>query len=130
MTPQTSRTVFTVAALFNWVVAAALFFTPHLFQQLFQISPPVDQLLWVQLFAGLVFVFGIGYFWASRDLQANRNIVKLGVIGKWAVVVIGLWNVVVGQVSWQFMIPASADGIFAILFTIALSGHSQTQRPA
>ena len=84
------------------------------------VSPTPEQSLWVQQFAGLVFVFGIGYYWASRDFEANVQIIRMAVIGKVGVVLIGLLNVATGDVSWQFMLPASGDLIFAILFIMAL----------
>ena len=77
MTPEVGNKVFLAAAIFNWVVGASLFFIPNIFLDLFFVSPGVDQPVWVQQFAGLVFVFGIGYYWAYRDLAANRELVRL-----------------------------------------------------
>ena len=48
------------------------------------------------------------------------QMLRLAIWGKWGVVFIGLLNVLNGDISWQFMIPASADGVFAILFAMAL----------
>jgi hypothetical protein len=36
------------------------------------------------------------------------------------VVLVGLLNVATGDVSWQFMLPASGDLIFVMLFIMAL----------
>jgi hypothetical protein len=36
------------------------------------------------------------------------------------VVLVGLLNVATGDVSWQFMLPASGDLIFVILFIMTL----------
>lgn len=119
--------MFLAAAIFNWVVAAGLFFLPNIFLGLFFISPGVDQLLWLQQFAGLVFVFGIGYYWAYRDLAANRAIIRLAIIGKFSVVLVGILNVQMGEISWQFMVPASVDAIFALLFIRALRGAGLPQ---
>jgi hypothetical protein len=44
----------------------------------------------------------------------------MAVIGKAGVVLIGLLNVVTGDISWQFMLPASADLCYVILFAMAL----------
>jgi len=73
MTPEVASKMFLAAAIFNWVVGAALFFVPNLFLAMLSVSPGVHQLLWVQQFAGLVFVFGIGYYWASKDFAENQN---------------------------------------------------------
>ena len=107
-------------AIFNWVVALPLFFIPGFFLNLLSVTPAPQQSLWVQQFAGLVFVFGIGYYWASRDFEANIQIIRMAVIGKAGVVLIGLLNVATGDVSWQFMLPVSGDLIFVILFVMAL----------
>ena len=42
----------------------------------------MTQTFWVQQFAGLVLMFGIGYFRASRDFEANANIIRLAVAAK------------------------------------------------
>ena len=112
--------MFLTGAIFNWAVALTLFFIPEIFLNLLSVTPTPQQSLWVQQFAGLVFVFGIGYYWASRDFEANIQIIRLAVIGKAGVVLIGLLNVATGDVSWQFMLPASGDLIFVILFIMAL----------
>jgi hypothetical protein len=125
MTPEVASKMFLAAAIFNWVMGAVLFFIPNIFLDLFFVSPGVHQLLWVQQFAGLVFVFGIGYYWASIDLAANRGLIRLAIIAKSSVVLVGLFNVVMGEISWQFMIPASADAIFVALFILALKGAPQ-----
>ena len=112
--------MFVVAALFNWVVGLGLFFVPVPFLDLFSISPLPEQNFWLQQFAALVFFFGIGYFQASRDPEKMAPLIRLAIWAKWGVVVIGLYNIMMGAISWQFMIPASADGVFAILFALAL----------
>lgn len=120
MKRATVSKMFLAGAIFNWAVAATLFFIPGIFLNLLAVTPVPEQSLWVQQFAGLVFVFGIGYYWASRNFQANVQIVRMAIIGKVGVVLIGLLNVATGDVSWQFMLPASGDVIFAVLFVMAL----------
>ena len=116
MTINAIRKLFTVAALFNFAVALPLLIAPAWLMGLMHITPAIEPTVWVQQFAGLVLTFGIGYYWISRDPYGNRSLINLGIIGKSLVVVVGLWNVAAGEVSWQFMIPASADGVFALLF--------------
>ena len=120
MTYHSHKKLFQVAAIFNWVVALGLFFTPDIFLSLIGVTPLPSQGLWVQLFACLVFFFGIGYYQASLDLDRHSNIIQLAIGGKTGVLVIALLNVLGGDVSWQIMIPATADGIFAVLFLLAL----------
>jgi hypothetical protein len=120
MQRETASKMLLGGAIFNWVVALPLFFIPGFFLNLLSVTPAPQQSLWVQQFAGLVFVFGIGYYWASRDFEANIQIIRMAVIGKAGVVLIGLLNVATGDVSWQFMLPVSGDLIFVILFVMAL----------
>jgi hypothetical protein len=115
-----TRTLFLIAAIFNWLVALALFFAPDIFMAMLHITPAPLQLPWLQQFAGLVFVFGIGYFWASRDLAANAQIIRLAVIAKLGVVIVALYTVLNGSISWQMLIPAGGDLLFAIWFIRAL----------
>ena len=56
MTPESAQKLFLVAAIFNWIVALGLFFVPGLFLSLFFVAPLPEQSVWVQQFAGLVFV--------------------------------------------------------------------------
>jgi hypothetical protein len=127
MSPDATNKMFLSAAICNWIVALGLFFIPELFLSAFFVTPTPGQSIWVQQFAGLVFVFGIGYYWASRDFHYNRAIVKLAVWGKWGVVLIAALNILSGDISWQFIVPASADGVFAILFTLALKSSSRSR---
>lgn len=120
MQRETASKMLLGGAIFNWAVAVPLFFIPGVFLNLLSVTPTPQQSLWVQQFAGLVFVFGIGYYWASRDFEANVQIIRMAVIGKAGVVLIGLLNVATGDVSWQFMLPVSGDLIFVILFVMAL----------
>jgi hypothetical protein len=124
MTRESASKMFLVAAVFNWIIAGSLFFIPEALLNLFAATPTPEQSLWIQQFAGLVFVFGIGYYWTSRDFERNIQIVRMAIIGKSGVVLIGLLNVISGDVSWQFMLPASGDLFFIILFMLALKSRS------
>lgn len=127
MDREPSGKMFAFAALFNWLVAAALFFTPGLFLEVFAVTPVPEQSLWIQLFACLVFVFGIGYYQASKDLERMAPLIRLAVWAKLGVVAVAVLNVLTGDVSWQFLVPASADGLFALLFVLALKSLPRTQ---
>lgn len=111
------------AALFNWLVAVALLIIPATLFQLFSVTPLPTEPLFLHLFAVVVFVFGIGYYWASREFSANAPIVRLGMIGKLAVFLTGLANTLLGNVSWQIMLLVSVDLLYAILFLMALKSR-------
>ena len=120
MSHDASNKMLLGAAIFNWIIGLGLLFIPGIVLSWFCITPTPDQNVWVQEFAGLVTVFGIGYYWAARDFHNNQSIVRLAVLGKSAVVLIALLNVIRGDVSWQFMIPAAGDAVFVVLFILAL----------
>ena len=121
-TPNIFKLMFVVAALWNWL-AALLFMAMAVLDlqvlSLFLTIKPVSY-LWFNLFFGVVFVFGLGYFWAARDLDMNRNIVKMGAIGKtWVFILIlgGWWT---GAVTVLAALAGTVDLVFAILFVQAL----------
>ncbi len=121
-TPNNFKVMFTVAALWNWL-AALLFMAMAVLDlqvlSLFLTIKPVSY-LWFNLFFGVVFVFGLGYFWAARDLGMNRNIVKMGAIGKtWVfILILGEWWA--GAVTVLAALAGTVDLVFAILFVQAL----------
>ncbi len=121
--------MFKLAALFNWGVALGLFLIPAAFLGLLSVYPYPEQSLWVQQFAGLVFIFGIAYWQAASDLAKMAPMIRLAVWAKWGVVLIALLNVLTGDISWQFLIPASVDGVFAVLFAVALNSVPSPQSP-
>ena len=68
--------------MFNWLVGLALHFDAGLLFGLFRVTPAPTEPLFVQLFAWLVIVFGLGYLWVSRDPPGNVPIIKPGIPGK------------------------------------------------
>ncbi|HZP10989.1 MAG TPA: hypothetical protein VFB36_01065, partial [Nevskiaceae bacterium] len=56
------RALFTIAALFNFIVAALLVFGNATTWKLFGMAPP-HETLFVQLFAVFVALFGVAYAW-------------------------------------------------------------------
>jgi hypothetical protein len=120
MKAKSIRIMFTTAAWFNWVAGGAVAVNVELLFGLFRITPLPTEPLFLQLFAWLVIVFGIGYFWASRDPVVNVPVIKLGMIGKLSVVLVSLACVLTGSISWQIMLLVSADLLYAILFWRAL----------
>jgi hypothetical protein len=125
MSIRSNRLLFRAAAIFNWLAALALAFQSERLFDLLRISPAPTEPLFLQLFAWLVFVFGIGYWWAASDPVANAPIIRLGMLGKWAVVLVALFFVLVGAVSWQIMLLAGCDGLFALLFAQALAANGR-----
>ena len=120
MKPKVVRAMFLTGAVFNWLVGLALLLDATLLFELFAVTPVPTEPLFVQLFAWLVIIFGVGYLWVSRDPLANVPIIKLGMLGKTSVFLVCLAAVVTGTVSWQMMILATVDLVYATLFWLAL----------
>ncbi len=120
--------LFFIAALFNWMVGASLFFVPSAFLNFFSIDQNLQQVLWMDLFAGLVFVFGIGYFWVYQNPTTNLSIIRLGIIGKSSVILIASYHVIMDEINWQFLLPVSIDLVFIILFIGALNAFQSEDR--
>jgi hypothetical protein len=116
--------MFLSGAVFNWLVGLGLLFNAGLLFELLDVSPVPTESLFVHLFAWLVIVFGVGYYWISRDPPGHVPIIKLGMLGKASVVLVCLAAVVTGTASWQLMILASADLAYAILFWRAMRALS------
>ena len=75
------------------------------------------------VFLALAFVFGIGYYWVSRDVRKNRDLVRLGVLGKLAVFVLFSIAWITGEIPFLLVFPGVGDLIFAILFIGFLRQH-------
>lgn len=121
------RYLFFSAALFNWSVAITFLFAYQPMFELIGISPVPQNPIYLHLFACLVAIFGLAYYWAGKDLKKNRNLVRLGIIGKLIVFALPLAYWLAGHISWQLPALASADLIFAILFTNALRQNTCSQ---
>ena len=111
------RLLFVVAAIWNGIAALFSAFAlpdPRLRAYL-GIAAPADRLS-IDLFVLLVVVFGIGYYWVSRDITANRDLVKLGAIGKLMVFPLFSVHAWLGGIPWRLTLPALGDLILGLLF--------------
>ncbi|MBC2713786.1 MAG: hypothetical protein HF978_00555 [Desulfobacteraceae bacterium] len=107
--------MFLLGAIWNWVATSTFIFGYKILFPLFGMSLPVYPVFFL-MFLGLCFIFGIGYYWVSKDLTKNHDIVRLGIIGK-LIVFVGLsWAGVTGQVHFILIGPGIVDLVFAILY--------------
>ncbi len=112
-----ARTLFGIAALFNFGVAAALWFQPPQFMTLLQLDPVTGtNVVLVKIAAGTIAIFGYAYWRVAGDPQMYRPFIGLGVIGKLAVVVIAASSWWLGEIGWQLPGLAGGDLLFAALF--------------
>ncbi len=109
------RRVFLVAALFNYGIGLLLVFVPVPMLGLMHQHVP-DDLVFVRTAGVLIASYGLGYHMISRDPAANRNLVRLGMIGKLAAVVLFAQQWAVGLLSTMAAGFGSGDLVFAALF--------------
>jgi len=69
-----------------------------------------------QLLGSCLFAFGLGYYWVSRDLSRNRDLVTLGVIGKPLVFVVFFGHAVAHDIPPLMVLPSIVDLLFGVLF--------------
>jgi hypothetical protein len=111
------RWMFLAAAAWNAFAAGAVLFllTNATFRMHMGISKPADPLS-PQLLASCLFLFGLGYYWVSRDLSENHGIVKLGVAGKVVVFILFFGHALAGTIPVTLAVPTVVDLLFAALF--------------
>jgi hypothetical protein len=111
------RSVFFSAAVWNTLSAGAVLFllTSAKFRREMGFLGPPDTLS-LQLLASCLLVFGVGYYWVSRDLSRNRDLVRLGVIGKPLVFLVFCGHALAKQIPMQLIIPSIVDLLFGVLF--------------
>jgi hypothetical protein len=113
--------LFFIGALWNW--SAALFFcglsvVNKQFLTYFHNIP--QTMLWYYSFLGVVFIFGFGYYWISKDVPRNRDIIKMGIIGKIMVFLMFLIYLFKGEITFLLFLAGCVDLIFTILFVKVL----------
>ena len=125
-----ARYLFTVAALFNVIVAASLLLAWPQMQQLLQLAPAEgSNRLLVNLCGVLVLTFGYAYYMAGRDPVRYRPYIVLGVIGKMLVVATALPGLVTGRQGYLLGWLTMGDLIFAALFVDFLLKRSSPPGP-
>ena len=112
------KTLFTIAAIWNWS-AALLFafmalFNHTLLGYFLTIIP--ESFLWYHLFLALVFVYGLGYYWIGNDARRNRDIIRMGIIGKALVFVMLTGGWLQGVITVLTAGAGIVDLVFAVLF--------------
>jgi hypothetical protein len=112
------KTFFTIAAIWN-LGAAVLFvgmalFSHQLLRLFLNIIP--ESFLWFYLFMSLVATFGLGYYWTGQDVAMNRDIIKMGIIGKLLVFILATGGWLTGVITILTAGAGTVDLLFAILF--------------
>ncbi len=116
--------MFVAAAWWNWLMSAPVFFA-HRQIYIFLGMEPANNALPPQMAMGLAFVFGIGYYWVSKNLYENHAVVRMGIIGKLLVFILALIHLVAGDIHVALFAGACGDLLFAILFMVFLRAIGQ-----
>ena len=110
------KKLFLIGAIWNFTAGLQFFF---LHRQIFSILgiPPVQDALYIEFFAMSVLLFGLGYYWVSKDLTQNHDIVKLGIIGKILVFATTIFHYIFHDCTHIVLVLGGVgDLIFAVFF--------------
>ena len=116
------KTMFFIGALWNWGVSLLFISLSIADKQL--LSPFLNRIpesmVCFYAFLAAVFIFGLGYYWISKSVRRNRDIIKMGILGKIAVFTIFLTYTIFGEVTLLGLMAAIVDLVFAGLFVEVL----------
>jgi hypothetical protein len=117
------RSIFTVAAVFNIIVALALMFGRR------QVGPELGfatttgtNALFADLAAAMIGVFGALYCAVALDPGWFRPVIPFGIAGKLLAFVVVMFHLIVGDISWNLASLSIGDLVFALLFWLCLVG--------
>lgn len=111
--------MYTIAAVWNWILSVGFLILPRIDIAYFSIAGPMappPTLLWFDSFFGLVFAFGLGFYFISKSTTDNHGLVKIAIFEKTWVFVIGLYYFLITQASIWVLVVVSGDLLFGILF--------------
>lgn len=126
VTDRTYQRIFLVGALWNLFGAGSFFLLWRQAFAYFHLEPP-HYLAFFQAWLALAFVFGIGYYYVSRDLYGNLNIVRLGIYGKTAFSAIFIYHVIFSGFHPVFLGGAFIDLVFVVLYGLFLA-HARRRK--
>lgn len=113
------KNLFRIGAAFNFLISTAMF-VPQISFPILGISPIPDTSIYLHLAAGVVGLFGYGYFLASKNFPTNSNLIEFGIAGKVGVNFFAGLHVYLGTISRQIFLVTAWDILFTILFTRAV----------
>lgn len=120
-----SRALFLSAAVFNYGAGVGFLFAMPELASAIGIHPVPTNPFFSQLAAILVIVFGWGYWRTAKNPFGTREIVCMGIFGKSAVCLLGIYGWYRGYVNLYIALFVVTEAMFAILFVIFLgNGYS------
>jgi hypothetical protein len=117
--PSYHKYMYTIAAIWNWVLAVGFLVLPRIDIGYFSIAGPVappPTLLWFDSFFGLVFAFGLGFYFISKSTTENHGLIRISIFEKFWVFVMGLGYFLIAQASIWVVIVVAGDLLFGLLF--------------
>jgi hypothetical protein len=121
-----AKVLFTIAALFNWIVGAAILLRYRELMPL--LGFPDNPTVWIHIVAGIVIVFGYAYWRIAGDPRRFRDYVVLGIVGKLAFVIAIYAHFMAGSATLALALLVTADLVFAGLFTWYLKASDNRLR--
>ena len=114
------RGFFQFSAMFNFTAAFAMLFVPELLFKILMMSDTLtaEVIPWLHQFAGLVLVFGMGYWVISKNPMLHKDIVWMGCVGKTVVFAIAWIDIALFNAPVGFGVLVIADLIFAVFFAM------------
>ncbi|WP_269620768.1 hypothetical protein [Zhongshania sp. BJYM1] len=114
------RGFFQFSAMFNFTAAFAMLFVPELLFKILMMSDTLtaEVIPWLHQFAGLVLVFGMGYWVISKNPMLHKDIVWMGCVGKTVVFAIAWIDIALFNAPVGFGVLVIADLIFAMFFAM------------
>jgi hypothetical protein len=118
---MTAKPLFTVAAIFNFLVGIPLLVAHSRVAPLLGIEGPPT--VWMHIVAAIVVLFGYAYWRIAGDPARFRPYVVLGILGKLAFVVIIYGHWLAGTAPGPVALLVTADLVFALLFIAYLRSN-------
>jgi hypothetical protein len=110
--------MFLLAAIWNWTLAIAFLVLPRIDINYFPATGLVipNTMLWFDSFMGLVFAFGLGFYFVSKSVKENHGLIQMAVFEKTWVFLVGVAWFILGQASILVVGFVVGDLIFGFLF--------------
>lgn len=114
------RRVFQVGAAYDMILGALFFFAWRPLFDALAVQPPNNG-SYMHITTAYIFVQGLGYWFVSRDIVRNLDLVRLGVVYKAFYIGIAAYYLAIGQLLHAvFAWFAACDVVFLLLFISCL----------
>jgi len=123
---MTARSLFGIAALFNFLVGIPMLVAYPLVARLLQLEGPPT--MWFHIVAAIIVVFGYAYARIAQDPVKYRPFISLGIVGKLAFVVAIYGHWLQGTAPTPIALLVTVDLVFAAIFAAYLRTSAEPAR--